>query len=221
MKESNMLSRFYIFGLIFLVSSCGTSVEKYGYKALGNIETAAGSLAGNNQYGSEARKEAQENYLKQLGADVYITQKESWDTKLDVRKQQFNDTLKREYLELANKLAKEKNYTDSTFFRRKALKAENGDFDVFPEDPERWIVESDEEIEGLRSARLNLLDSLVGYTPAVSPLESSRAIVYYDCWVQQAQAKSLKLKQDNCKQQYQPNMLNLQGWLKTLKIRTL
>lgn len=187
------------FVLIPLISACDSSLPaKYGYGEP------------NGRYGSAARLSAQENYLNKLSTDDYISQKESWDAKLATRKQQFNDTLKREYLELSTNLSKDKNYTDSTYFRRKALDAEKGDFDIMPEDPTRWIVESDTEMEDLRAARLKLLDSLVGYTPVVDPLSSSKALVSYDCWVQQAQSLSLKLKQNNCKQQFMSNYAKLE-----------
>lgn len=148
-----------------------------------------------NQYGLKARMDSQNKYFKSLTGEKYLTQSDSWSEKTKTRREEFNNILKREYLAFAQKLNKEKDYTDSSFFRRKGLDAAKPDFKILPEDPANWNVKDDADLDRLRDARLNLIDSLIGYTPIVKPTETAKAVVLYDCWLQQSQMK-LQTKQD-------------------------
>ena len=182
-----------IFALVFILilSSCGggTSYSQYGY---------------------EAKMRAQDNYMKDLEFDNYVTVQQSWDEKLDTRKQSFNDILKRQYLEFSNELNASKDYTDSTYFRRKGLDAARANFDVFPENPTlHWRIKTEQELEELRTARLKLIDALVGYSPVVEPNKAAKAIVSYDCWVQQSQFKISQYNKVNCKKQFQDTYVQL------------
>jgi outer membrane protein OmpA-like peptidoglycan-associated protein len=185
------------------------------------LTVAACNSAGNStpysRYGYEAKMDSQNEYFRSLGSDNYITQDDSWDEKLDVRKDHFHNILKREYLEFATNLEKDRDYTDSSFFRRKGLDAERGDFDIFPEDPAKWNVKNDNDLEELRVARLGLIDSLIGYTPIADPIAAARAIVYYDCWVQQSQMKKAQFNKENCKQYFKTNEQKIAGISKDIR----
>jgi outer membrane protein OmpA-like peptidoglycan-associated protein len=161
------------------------------------------------RYGYEGNQRGQERYVKKLANGNYISQEDSWDKKLEAKKNHFHNILKREYLDFANKLNMDKEYSDATYFRRKGLDAERANFDVMPENPAKWEVKDRLELEDLREARLKLIDSLVGYTPIVDPAKSADAIVSYDCWVQQAQTKRSQHNKVNCMQNFRDNYASL------------
>jgi len=110
---------------------------------------------GPSRYGYNEKMVGQKNYVNGLAKGNFISQKESWDEKLEVRKDNFNNYLKRDYLKFSDALNKDKQYTDATYFRRKGLDSAGADFDIFPEDPERWDVKNDKEFQ-------NKLATLVG-----------------------------------------------------------
>lgn len=161
------------------------------------------------RYGYGAKLKAQDDYFSGLGDDTYIDQSRTWEEKLEVRKENFHNLLKREYLLLADNLQRDKDYTDSTYFRRKGLDAGRANFDVFPENPANWQVKLEDELEELRQNRLQLIDSLVGYSPIAAPTQAAKAIVYYDCWLQQAQGKFGQFNKSNCRKNFMDNYYKL------------
>ncbi len=159
----------------------------------------------NSQYGYEAKRLSQKRYLYELEHQDYITHDISWEEKLDDKKQHFNDLLKREYIAFANDLEKDNNHSEASYFRRKGLDAERSDFDILPEKPGKWNVKDANEFEELSSARLDLIDALVGFTPVIKPVNSAKALVSYDCWLQQSQKKSSAHNKTDCKKNFQTN----------------
>jgi outer membrane protein OmpA-like peptidoglycan-associated protein len=164
-----------------------------------------------SRYGYEAKMKSQDAYIRKLGDDNYIGQREAWNEKLDSRKGEFNDMLKRQYLEFAQNLALDKEYTDASYFRRKGLDANRSNFDVFPENPSKWNVKDAQTADELRTNRLKLIDALVGYTPVVEPAKSAKAIVYFDCWLQQSQSKVSPHNNQNCKENFKSNYNAIAG----------
>jgi outer membrane protein OmpA-like peptidoglycan-associated protein len=195
MNATKIINNFCILSAIFIVAGCS------------QIPFAGGEPQ--NRYGYGAKIKAQGDYFSGLGDDNYIDQSMSWEEKLEVRKENFHNLLKREYLLLADNLQRDKDYTDSTYFRRKGLDAGRANFDVFPENPANWNVKLEDELEELRTNRLQLIDSLVGYSPIAAPIQASKAIVYYDCWVQQAQGKFGQFNKNNCRRNFMDNFYKL------------
>jgi len=199
-----MLKTLYIAALMFFfLPASGRADEQVGYRE--SDEQAASIQKSDAQYpyGTKARLTGQDRYFKDMGHDNYISQQQNWEEKLKVRKKQFNNLLQRDYMKMVGDLAKQKDYSDSSFFRRKAITAKRSDFDLVPEDPSKWNVKDDAELEVLRKTRLELLDTMVGYTPVVAPAETAKAIVSYDCWVQQAQKKMGQENSQDCRRQYE------------------
>lgn len=195
MKGTKILQILSISIAIFSIAACSQSSSSGGEPE--------------NRYGYAAKLNAQSDYFSGLGDDNYIDQSRAWEEKLDVRKENFHNLLKREYLLLANNLQQDKDYTDSTYFRRKGIDAQRGNFDIFPENPSNWKVKLEDELEELRQNRLQLIDALVGFSPIVSPIQASKAIVYYDCWVQQAQGKFGQFNKNNCRKNFMDNYYKL------------
>ncbi len=195
------------------------------HRAIGYVIMAAALVSASacakkhpaTKYGHEARLNAEYEYFRSLGDGNYISQDKNWREKLKARESHFHDILKREYMELAKKLEKEKDHTDATFFRRKGLDAGRARFDVMPEDPVKWAVKSSKELEELRISRLDLIDSLVGYAPVTTPIDAARAIVLYDCWVQQSQASSAFYGKGTCRADFRGEYTKLAATAKDIR----
>lgn len=106
--------------------------------------------------------------------------------RLKDRKRQFTNNLQREYLKLSEKLTQVNNYTDATYFRRKAYNVDTY-MDVLPEKPEDWKIKNDYSLNALRVARLGLMNTLNFNVITVAPKAAAQGVVFYDCWIEQEQ----------------------------------
>jgi outer membrane protein OmpA-like peptidoglycan-associated protein len=134
--------------------------------------------------------------------------------KLKTRKQRFTDTLKREYLKISEKLTAKNNYTDATYFRRKAYNSDTY-LDVLPERPEEWNIKSDSSLNTLRLARNSLMNSINFNVITVAPKAAAQGIATYDCWVEQEKNKWNK-DDVNCKNSFR----DIQKYLAQIHVET-
>lgn len=117
------------------------------------------------------------------------------------KKAKFKSMLRREYLKLAERLTKHKNWTDATYFRRKAYNTGKSDKDILPEDPDKWVIDNDYVLSELYDARVRLLDALTANTVFLVPNAAAKSLVYYDCWLEQTQ-NEWKNDPTDCKQSF-------------------
>lgn len=117
------------------------------------------------------------------------------------KKAKFKSMLRKEYLKLAERLTKHKNWTDATYFRRKAYKAGKTDQDILPEDPDQWVIEDDYLLSELYDSRVKLLDGLTASTVFLVPNAAAKSMVYYDCWLEQTQ-NTWNNDSTDCKQSF-------------------
>lgn len=77
-----------------------------------------------------------------------------------------------------------RDYTSAEFYADKGLRAIRGG-EIKPERPEDWGVWSEEVLRDLKGARQHLLHHLAIGAPKRHPIITARAMVSYDCWVEQ------------------------------------
>lgn len=77
-----------------------------------------------------------------------------------------------------------RDYTSAAFYADKGLRAIRGG-EIKPEKPEDWGVWSEETLRDLKGARQHLLHHLAIGAPKRHPIITARAMVSYDCWVEQ------------------------------------
>ncbi len=159
---------------------------------------------GNTREKYRSNFEDHQTQLDNLNNEQYINSNKAWKEHFDASRLYFGQNLYREYQQFAYNLDKDAEYTDATKFHRKAVSAKKGD-PTLPEDPGLWHVKSESDLQDLRNARLQLVDAISGYTPMVDPTSSAKAIVFYDCWVQQSQQKPSQYNKDNCRKYYETN----------------
>lgn len=109
----------------------------------------------------------------------------------------FNKALAREYRLLAQKKAANAGWWDADLFAEKGLLAAQGGM-VEPELPENWNIPLD-RLAPLQEARRTLLDTVTGTAVTLSPEASARAIVLYDCWVEQAEDNIRPAELEECR----------------------
>lgn len=101
--------------------------------------------------------------------------------KLQYQRNLFSSTLEKEYMQLSKRLSLQKNWTDATYFRRKAFIAIDSALDILPEDPLSYNIEDDVINNNLLDTRLALIKSLNDKTIAMSPVAAAKAIAFHDC----------------------------------------
>ncbi len=79
---------------------------------------------------------------------------------------------------------KMRDYSSAEFYSNKGLKAVRGE-EIKPERPEDWGVWNDDVLRDLKGARQHLLHHLAIGTEKKHPVITARAMVSYDCWVEQ------------------------------------
>ena len=100
---------------------------------------------------------------------------------------EYQDKLAANYAELA-KFEYDKMYdtTSAALFAKKGMAALKGQH-VDPEKPEKWGIENKEMLGDLQGARTQLVNSLNRGAASKMPGASARALVSYDCWVEQSE----------------------------------
>lgn len=136
------------------------------------------------------------------------------------KKTKFKNMLRREYLKLAERLTKHKNWTDATYFRRKAYKAGKTEQDILPEDPEKWNISDDFLMNELYETRVKLLDGLTANTIFLVPNAAAKSMAYYDCWVEQTQNEWIH-KDIDCKQGFTDVYKYLKQAREELRMKTV
>lgn len=157
-----------------------------------------------------------EKKLKEAGIKIEKDRKnEDVELKrLKQRKKRFNNTLKREYLKLSETLSTKNNYSDASYFRRKAYRTDTH-LDILPEDPANWKIKSDIALNNLRLARVALIDTLTFNVITVAPKAAAQAISNYDCWLEQRKNNWVKYE-NNCKESFK----KVQEYLKQIHTET-
>ncbi|MDX1949282.1 MAG: OmpA family protein [Rickettsiales bacterium] len=151
---------------------------------------------------------------------VYVPSKNQIETeRFRLKRRNFADFTKREYVKLADRLFLHHNYTDATHFRRKGLKAD-GLRDILPEDPKKWEIKDDIELDDLLKARIALLESLSVNAVYVAPNAAAKSLVFYDCWVSQAKNKWVD-ERTNCKMAFKEVNDYLHGIYEETKFKGL
>lgn len=99
----------------------------------------------------------------------------------------YNDSVARNYAEFA-KYEQDRMYdtVDAAHFANKGAKALRGD-PIEPEDPTKWSIENKEMMSDLLASRNRLMQALASDAAQKLPAATSRALVSYDCWVEQAE----------------------------------
>lgn len=77
-----------------------------------------------------------------------------------------------------------RDYTSAAFYADKGLRAINGE-EIKPEQPENWGVWSEDVLRDLKGARQHLLNHIAIGAAQRHPIITARAMVSYDCWVEQ------------------------------------
>jgi outer membrane protein OmpA-like peptidoglycan-associated protein len=126
----------------------------------------------------------------------------------DQRRKDYNQLVEREYLKLSDWLSLKKSWTESTYFRRKSKFADTKlpvkalkNSDLLPEDPAKWKINDDVSLNSLKASRKELLEKLTKEVIYLMPNASAKALVYYDCWVEQTQ-NDYRTDQVNCKEAF-------------------
>ena len=98
----------------------------------------------------------------------------------------YRDQLSANYAEFA-KYEYEEMYdgTSASHFARKGMESLKGT-DVQPEQPEKWGIANKEMMSDLQGARAQLISSLNRGAAEKLPTDAARAMVSYDCWVEQS-----------------------------------
>lgn len=100
---------------------------------------------------------------------------------------EYRDKLAANYAELAKYEDKEMyDMSSATFFAKKGMDALKGK-NIVPEDPNKWGVSNKEMLSDLQGARAQLLTSLNKGAAEKLPSAAARAMVSYDCWVEQSE----------------------------------
>ncbi len=151
---------------------------------------------------------------------VYVPSKNQIDAeRFRLKRRNFANFSKREYIKLADRLFLHHNYTDATYFRRKGLKAD-GLKDILPEDPKKWEIKDDVELDDLLKSRIALLESLSINSVYVAPNAAAKSLVFYDCWVSQAKNKWAD-DRTNCKMAFKDVNSYLHGIYEETKFKGL
>ncbi len=151
---------------------------------------------------------------------VVVPTKNQIDTeRFMLKRRNFSSMMNREYIKLADRLFLHHNYSDATLFRRKGIKA-SGMKDILPEDPKKWEIKEDVEMDDLLKARIGLLESLSQNAVYVTPNAAAKAVVFYDCWVSQAKHKWIDDRTD-CKMAFNDVYGYLRGIYEETKMKGL
>ncbi len=151
---------------------------------------------------------------------VFVPSKGQIETeRFRLKRKNFADFMKREYIRLAERLFLHGNWSDATFFRRKGFKA-GGLKDILPEDPKAWNIRDDVALDDLMKARIGLLESLSQNAVYVTPNAAAKSVVFYDCWVSQAKNKWVDDRTD-CKMAFNDVHGYLHGIYEETKMKGL
>jgi OOP family OmpA-OmpF porin len=101
--------------------------------------------------------------------------------------QDYNDRLARNYAEYA-RFEEKRMYDeiDAVYFAEKGMAALHGE-NVQPEQPEKWSVDDQKMLDELTTNRPRLMAALRKGAAEKMPAATARAMVSYDCWVEQAE----------------------------------
>jgi outer membrane protein OmpA-like peptidoglycan-associated protein len=123
--------------------------------------------------------------------------------------ERFRIALAREYNIISERASIRKDYTNSTYFRRKARDVssiESFVFDVLPEKPQDWNIKNDVVLDKMYDARIELLEKLENKKLVdAAPTSAAKALAFYDCWIKQtkdAQTKAKPSDDVNCGEDY-------------------
>lgn len=151
---------------------------------------------------------------------VFVPSKGQIETeRFRLKRRNFADFMKREYIRLSERLFLHGNWSDATYFRRKGLKAWSMK-DILPEDPKRWNIRDDLALDDLMKARIGLLESLSQNAVYVTPNAAAKSVVFYDCWVSQAKNKWVD-DRTNCKMAFDDVYGYLHGIYEETKMKGL
>ena len=97
----------------------------------------------------------------------------------------FNAALARDYRAFAvNEADVMVDWIDAEHFAQRAQMSAQGSPPA-PEDPDDWLIESDQRMAELETARAALVEVLNGGAREAAPAQAAFAQVSYDCWVEQ------------------------------------
>lgn len=103
-----------------------------------------------------------------------------------------------------------RDFDSAEFYANKGLRAIRGD-EIKPEKPEEWGTWNDEVLRDLKGARLHLMNQLSIGAATKHPIITARAMVSYDCWVEQKDEGFQPRHIANCRNDFLLNMAKLDG----------
>lgn len=101
-----------------------------------------------------------------------------------------------------------RDYDSAAFYADKGLRAIRGG-EIKPEQPEDWGVWSEETLRDLKGARQHLLHHVKIGAPTRHPIITARAMVSYDCWVEQKDENFQPKHIADCRNDFLLNMAKL------------
>ena len=105
---------------------------------------------------------------------------------------------------------KMRDFTSAAFYADKGLRAVRGE-KIAPEQPEDWGVWAPVVLADLKGARQHLNNVIDLGAPKNFPILTARAMVSYDCWVEQKDEGFQPMDIANCRREFLHNMAMIDG----------